>query len=146
MENIRADGPYKPYDAMPPNYISFKGNDRIQYPWVLKYRDLCNDELRENGMNTPWQITSNVCGLKDNPLKNITLKNIHLKLDGGVSEYKKEVPEVAPEYPEAYVYGTILPAKGIYFRYVDNLVLDDVTVTTYRPDKREDFVMEHITN
>ena len=51
LENIRADGPYKPYDAMPPNYISFKGNDRIQYPWVLKYRDLCNDELRENGMN-----------------------------------------------------------------------------------------------
>jgi len=68
------------------------------------------------------------------------LRNIHLKLDGGVQEYKKEVPEDAQDYPEVYVYGRILPAKGIYFRYINGLTMDNVTVDTYREDKRKDFV------
>ena len=101
-------------------------------------------ELRITRRFADWQMTSNCCGLKERHLENITLRNVHLKLDGGVQEYNKEVPDKAPEYPEVYVYGKILPAKGIYFRYVDNLVLDNVTVETYRPDAREDFVFEHV--
>ena len=77
-------------------------------------------------------------------MENITLRNVHLKVDGGVKEYNKDVPDVPPAYPEAYVYGKILPAKGIFFRYIDNLVLDNVTVETYRPDAREDFVLVHV--
>ena len=42
------------------------------------------------------------------------------------------------------VYGWTLPAKGIYFRYIDGLTLDNVTVETYRSDAREDFVLEHV--
>lgn len=67
-------------------------------------------------------------------------------LDGGVKEYEKNVPEEAPNYPETFGYGWILPAKGIYFRYVDGLTLDNVTVQTERPDVREDFVFEQCEN
>jgi hypothetical protein len=89
-------------------------------------------------------MTSNVCGLEGYPLKNITLKNIFLELDGGVKEYNREVPESVQDYPEVYVYGRILPAKGIYFRYVDGLVIDNVHVKTYREDIREEFVFEKV--
>ena len=89
-------------------------------------------------------MTSNVCGLKESPLENITLKNVHLKLDGGVKEYQKEVPEEAQDYPEVFVYGRILPAKGIYFRHVNGLELDNVTVETYRPDIRKHFVFKNV--
>ena len=89
-------------------------------------------------------MTSNVCGLKEKPLKNIVLKNVHLKLDGGVKQYNKEVPEEAQDYPEVYVYGRILPAKGIYFRHIEGLTLENVTVETYRLDVREDFVFSNI--
>ena len=76
---------------------------------------------------------------------NIVLKNVHLKLDGGVKAYKKEVPEQPIcDYPEVFVYGRILPAKGIYFRHINGLIIDNVTVETYRPDKREDFVYEDV--
>ena len=90
-------------------------------------------------------MTSNVCGLKESLLENITLRNIHLKLDGGVREYNEDVPETAAQvYPEVYVYGRILPAKGIYFRHIKGLTLDNVTIETERPDVREDFVFNNV--
>ena len=70
--------------------------------------------------------------------------NIHLKLQGGVQEYSKEVTEKADIYPEPYVYGNVLPAKGIYFRYVNGLKMENVVVDTYKPDAREDFVFEKV--
>ena len=91
-------------------------------------------------------MTSNICGLKESLLENITLKNVHLKLSGGVREHKKELPEEAQDYPEVYVYGWILPAKGIYFRYINGLTLDNVTMETYREDKREDFIFKNVQN
>ena len=77
-------------------------------------------------------------------MENITLRNIRLLLDGGVQNYEQEVPEEPLEYPEPYVYGRILPAKGIYFRHINGLTLDNVTVETYRDDKRDDFVFENV--
>ena len=144
LENITADGPYEEYEIMPWNYFSYKREDRIQKPWDFGCADgVCfKDDGKEK--NPVWQMTSNVCGLKESPLENITLKNVHLKLDGGVQEYKKEVPEEAQDYPEVYVYGRILPAKGIYFRHIDGLTLDNVTVETYREDMRQDFVLEDV--
>ena len=91
-------------------------------------------------------MTSNICGLKGYPLQNITLRNIYLKLDGGVKEYDSCVPEEAQDYPEVYVYGRILPAKGIYFRHIEDLTLENVIVETYRDDKRKDFIFEQVND
>ena len=79
-------------------------------------------------------------------LENITLRNVHLKLDGGVKEYTKEVPEETQSYPEVFVYGRILPAKGVYFRHIDGLTLDNVMVETYREDNRDGFIFDNIKN
>ena len=76
----------------------------------------------------------------------LSLRNVSLRLDGGVKTYDPEVPDKAPEYPEVYVYGRILPAKGIFFRHIDGLTLENVTVRTFRPDVREDFVFADVNN
>jgi hypothetical protein len=39
-----------------------------------------------------------------------------------------------------------LPAKGIYFRHIDGLTLENVSVETYRDDKREGFVFDSVQN
>ena len=91
-------------------------------------------------------MSSNVCGLKGYPLENITLKNVHFLLAGNVTEYNREVPEEAQDYPEVYVYGRILPSKGIYFRHIEGLTLDNVTVRTYNEDTREDFVFDSVNS
>ena len=59
--------------------------------------------------------------------------------------YKGEPPvakEKMQDYPEVYVYGRILPAKGIFFRYVKNLSLDNVKIKTLREDDRKDFIFD----
>lgn len=144
LENITAKGPYEPYEIVAWNYFSYKAGDFYQYPWNFGIAESFDDSKDANTRNSDWQMTSNICGLKESPLENITLRNVHLALDGGVKEYKREVPEEAQDYPEVYVYGTILPAKGIYFRHIKGLTLDNVTVQTDRPDVREDFVLDQV--
>ena len=144
LEDITAEGPYEPYEVIAWNYFAYKANDFYQKPWVFGIAESFDDTDENNTAESDWQMTSNICGLKESPLENIVLRNVHLKLDGGVKEYKKEVPEEAQDYPEVYVYGRILPAKGIYFRHINGLTLDNVTVETYREDKRKDFVFEDV--
>ena len=146
IENLTAQGPYEPYEIIAWNYFSYKDNDTYQYPWVFGKAESFDDTKEGNSAESDWQMTSNMCGLKGHTLKNITLKNISLYLDGGVQNYKREVPEDAQDYPEVYVYGRILPAKGIYFRHIDGLTLQNVEVKTYRDDKRENFVFDSVTN
>ena len=140
LENITAEGPYEPYEIVAWNYDSFKANDYYQDPKVFGIAA----GLNARAAAEDWQMTSNICGLKGYPLQNITLRNICLKLDGGVKEYNANVPEEAQDYPEVYVYGRILPAKGIYFRHIDGLTMENVTVETYQEDKRTDFVLEQV--
>ena len=140
LENITASGPYEEYEIMPWNYFSYKAGDIKQNPKVFGVAESF-DGTKETD---DWQMTSNICGLKESPLENITLRNVHLKLDGGVQEYNRNVPEEAQDYPEVYVYGRILPAKGIYFRHIDGLTLENVTVETYQEDSREAFVFDDV--
>ena len=144
LENIVAEGPYKPYEIIAWNYNSYVAGDTLQKPWamgIFEYGDA--KVFDENGA---WQITSNVCGLEGKPLQNITLRNISLQLDGGVQEFNPNVPEDPKPYPEVNTYGRFLPARGIFFRHVDGLVLDNVKVTFNKPDVREDFVFDRVEN
>lgn len=135
IENIVAKGPYVPYKTVALNYDSFIKNYLIQYPWVLYDANNHTKKPRE-----AWQFSMNVCGLIDHPLENICFRNIDLTLDGGKAIYNNEVPEECHPYPEVYVYGNILPSKGIFFRHIRNLITENITVKTYRKDDREDFI------
>jgi polygalacturonase len=132
LENISAEGPYEPYAAIAWNYASFVAKDLLQHPWSM-----------DRGP-AEKQLTSNVCGLNGIPLENITLRNVSFTVEGGVCEFNKTVPDKAPEYPEVFVYGRELPAKGIYFRHVNGLVLENVKIASYKEDGREDFVFEDV--
>ena len=142
LENITAVGPYVPYEIIAWNYESFVENDIYQEPWKMKFENTDSTLTKDD----PWQITSNICGLKDRPLENIVLRNVHLELDGGVSTFNPVVPEIPKPYPEVNTYGKTLPAKGIYFRHIEGLTLDNVTIKTYRPDVRVDFVFDNVKN
>lgn len=139
LEDITADGPYEEYNVIAWNYDTFKKRDFHQKPWCFLAPENATPE-------SDWQMTSNVCGLAGHDLENITLRNVSLRLDGGVKAFDADVPDKAPAYPEVYVYGRILPAKGIFFRHINGLTLENVTVKTFRPDAREDFVFADIKN
>ena len=145
IENVTATGPYVPYNIIPMNYFSFVADSQIQYPWmgILSY----TDEEIEKSKDDYWQTTSNVMGLKENPIRNLTLRNISFALQGGCKECIKEVPHYTSDYPEVYMNGKALPAKGIFFRNVDGLVLENVNISTYLEDvRKEDFIFENVKN
>ena len=146
LENIVATGPYHEYEIIETYYATYVLDDKIQYPWVYSGKKNPDYEKLKGNRFVDWQMTSNVCGLVGIPLENITLRNVHLSLDGGVESFNPDVPEGATTYPEVFVYGKILPAKGIFFRHIEGLTLDNVTVTTERPDIREDFVFVDVNN
>ena len=147
LENITAVGPYEPYATVPSSYNMFCAQNWWQEPWSAReqFRKLPEGAApltREDG----WQLSSNICGMKEHPLKNITLRNVHLFVDGGVSDYERQVAEPMRPYPEIWNLGWTLPAKGIFFRHIDGLTLDNVSVQSYRPDAREDFIFEDVKN
>ena len=144
IENVVAEGPYEPYEIVAWNYESYCAGDTLQYPWEMGAFEYTKAEVFTK--DTAWQITSNVCGLAGKPLKNITLKNITLHLDGGVQEFNPNVPEDPKPYPEVNTYGRFLPAEGIYFRHIDGLTLDNVNITVDKADVREDFVFDRVKN
>ena len=139
FENVTAEGEYVPYEVIEWHHISFVNKDTLQKPWVLNLPDYKGEDLTLTEKDC-WQITSNICGLKESPLENITLKNVTLKMDGGCKDNNIEIDETVRDYPEVYVYGRVLPAKGIYFRHVNGLTMENVKIETYREDVREDSV------
>ncbi len=140
LENITAEGPYVPYECVAWSYEAYKNNDFYQDPHIFGKSDSFDGlEYDEN-----WQMTSNVCGLVGHPLKNITLKNIHFELDGGVEDFNVDVPEECEAYPEVYVYGKILPASGIYFRHIEGVTVENFTLKTLRADARKPLVFEDV--
>lgn len=77
-----------------------------------------------------------ISGTKDRPAENITLRDISLKMAGGVKEYtKKEVPEMGDRYPEFHNFG-VLPASGMYIRHAKNVRTENVDFTFAENDVR----------
>ncbi|MBR4087625.1 MAG: hypothetical protein IKK30_07225, partial [Clostridia bacterium] len=147
LEDIIAEGPYEPYITVPSNYTAYYNESYLQEPWCLnKNAKRLPEEMQNLTREDGWQLSSNMAGMPDRPLKNITLKNVHLKVAGGVQNYQKEIPEPTKPYPEIWNLGYILPAKGIFFRHIDGLTLENVKVESYRPDAREDFIFEDVKN
>lgn len=135
LENILAEGPYEPWEAIAWNMKTHHEGDTLQYPW----------DFTSNHVYGP-QLTSNVCGLPEIPLENIVLRNVKFIVEGNVFEWRRDVPDNANGYPEVHIYGRPLPAKGIYFRHINGLTLENVTVESYKPDGREAFVFEDVEN
>jgi hypothetical protein len=124
-----------PFSIIPCYYWLYKDRDYVQYHWDF-----------ESKHKTGTQCTSNVCGLEESPLENISFKNIKLKVQGGITEWDPAVPDIAPPYPEVFVYGKVLPAKGIFFRHAKGVTIENFEVTSYKEDGREDFVFEKVEN
>lgn len=134
FENIRAEGPYEPWDAFAWNYESFRTGNAWQFPYIGS-----EEELRSHK-----RFTSNMCGLLGNPIKNIKMKNVSLTVPGGIKERPPRPAEDSGEYPEVFVYGETLPTRGIYFRHVRGLELSDVSVINELPDAREPFMYDDV--
>lgn len=125
IRNVVSDGDFLPYKMIESSYEVFIEQDLIQPADTI-----------------PCSIT----GQHGYPLKNIRLENIDITIPGGGTEEDRNiiVPENSKAYPESWMYGKVLPAKGIYFRYLEGLYLRNISVRTLRPDARENMIFENV--
>ncbi|SEO83852.1 Glycosyl hydrolases family 28 [Mucilaginibacter gossypiicola] len=74
------------------------------------------------------RIASSITAIPGFKVENIVLRDINIQSPGGgeISEYTAKVPEQELAYPENRMFGTSLPAYGIYLRHVNNISLYNI--------------------
>ena len=82
---------------------------------------------------------SSITGLPGHPVRNIRLDHIRVHQQGGCAKVAVPQDEKETTYPEGTMWG-LLPAKGFFVRHAENVVFEDVTITTEQPDARPDFL------
>lgn len=94
------------------------------------------------------QIASSITGVSGLRPTDITLRNVRLKLMGGVTGEmaQKPVPEVEKGYPTNKMFDKHpLPAFGLYVRHADRVALEDVKMVVESSDARQDVVLDDVT-
>ena len=138
FRNITASGEYKEFDCVEGSYSGFVEKKTRRMHWTIEQKELLP--------NCAWQVTSGMYGLQESVLKNIYLENVYLKMYGACKQEPLGLETPTRVYPEVYVYGRLLPAKGICFRDIDGLTLKNVKVETYYDDVRQDFKFYNVNN
>lgn len=121
--------------------------------------------------NADPRYASILAGLPDNPIRDVTLSNIRIYYQGGLSLAQAArqpadlinpfftrnategpnqarsdpyaVPERIKDYPEPSVFG-ILPAYGFYIRHARNIVLRDIEIGFMNEDSRPAVVLADV--
>ncbi len=82
-------------------------------------------------------ITSSITGVPDLRPSDITVSNCRIRTveQGQAPWARREIPEVADRYPEAWMMGR-LPAYGFFVRHADRVRLRNIECITEKPDGR----------
>ena len=98
--------------------------------------------------DTPPQYGIIISGIPGHPVEDISIRGLHVRAAGGLTKEAalKEVPEAEKKYPDPWMFGGPMPAKGMFLRHVDGLVLDDVRFTFDVPDTRPLILQEDVLN
>ena len=86
-----------------------------------------------------------LAGLKGRPVEAVTLSNIDLSFEGGmtVADAPDPVPELPSAYPEPSMFG-VTPAFGLYARHVRGLTLHNLNLSTKIADQRPGIVLDDV--
>ena len=97
-------------------------------------------------------ITGSITGIPGHPVRDVTLRNIHITY-GGIGEAPKpdhillenltKVPPRVESYPESKIFG-VLPAWGLYARYAKGLTFENVTLKVSGKDYRAAAVFDSV--
>lgn len=80
-----------------------------------------------------------ISGIPGCCIEDVTLRNINIQFQGGLTpadvQAPEEVPEAVDKYPEYRMFGPI-PAKGAYLRHVRGMFIDGLHLSYMKPDTR----------
>ncbi|MDP4292679.1 MAG: hypothetical protein Q8908_16485, partial [Bacteroidota bacterium] len=93
-------------------------------------------------------LTSSITGIPGARIQGIVLRDLIFENlgEGTLKDAATPVPEKEKAYPENTMFGSTLPAHGLYIRHADNLTMENVQLRTSNPDERPAFIMDDVTN
>ena len=88
-----------------------------------------------------------ISGIPGYCIEDVTLRNINIQFQGGLSpedvQAPADVPEEIEKYPEYKMFGP-LPAKGAYLRHIRGISIDGLHLSFIKPDTRPLFVLDDV--
>ena len=111
-------------------------------PWIAKRESIeCRSDLE-----LPVCVTSTITGQPGQDIKNVSLSNIRMDLQGGGLKEDAGilVPEDPQSYPESTRFGLKLPSYGFYCRHCDGITFQNVQVSWIETDERPAFAFEDV--
>ena len=116
----------------------------MEKPGMGTYRNVVISNITARDVE---KIGCSITGMPGHPIKGVTLSNLRFTFPGGGAEedYEREVEELADQYPEAVMFGT-LPAYGFYCRHVDGLRLENLDFELESADQRPALMFEDVQN
>ncbi len=93
-------------------------------------------------------ITSSITGIPGSYVENVTVRDVIFtyKGMGTMAQADAPVPEKEATYPENRMFGSSLPAYGLYARHVKNLVFENFRFNLGAPDARPAVLLDDCHN
>lgn len=140
ISNVTMDGVMVPISMrLGARLKSFREGEQARtVPGKLRDITIKNVSAKNVGM-----IGMLINGVPGHPIEAVTMQNIHLEVPGGrdADAAKVQLPEKETAYPEFDMFGKTMPASGIYARHIRGIKLENVQVTTVKPDARPETVL-----
>ncbi|MCX6222656.1 MAG: glycoside hydrolase family 28 protein [Bacteroidia bacterium] len=127
------------YGTMAPLYIRLGNRARkhakdAPEPEVGKVNNISINNVVAYGAGS-WG--SSITGIPGYPVKNISLNNIQLFMNGGIKQggFNKIVKEDERGYPQPSVWDN-LPVSGLYIRHAEGISIHNIVFGVEKPDER----------
>jgi hypothetical protein len=79
-----------------------------------------------------------ITGIPTASISDVVVRNYQITMEGGAEPWPadKVIPEKIGDYPDAWMFGPLVPAHGFWVRHARDVQFWKVDVTTRKPDAR----------
>jgi polygalacturonase len=137
------------YGTMAPLFIRLGNRARrlnpdASKPPVGKVNNISISNIVAYGVGS-WGST--ITGIPGYPVKNITLNNVQLFMNGGMKQgdFKETVEEAETTYPQPTVWKN-LPASGLYIRHAEGISIHNLVLGVEKPDERVPIILDDVSS
>jgi polygalacturonase len=104
--------------------------------------------LKRINVDNASQMAVLISGTPGNDIKNVTISDLTVHLTGGgkAEDANTILAENEADYPEVTMFGKIMPAYGVYIRHADQIKLENIILTTLKPDGRPAMISTDLSN
>ncbi len=142
ISNIIIDGPLVPIFLRLGNRAR-KHTDSVPVPGVGTFKHVAISNIIAKNVKS---LGCSITGIPGHAVEDIMLSNMSIEFSGGAlkGEYKTGLPELETEYPEATMWGGMLPAYGFFIRHARGIRMNNISIAVRKQDQRPAIMVDDV--